>query len=262
MAFIKDLIVAGDSHISGKIWNVDNFYPIGSIYISTSSTNPGSIFGGTWVAYGAGRLLIGAGQLDSSHTYAAGTSYGSYSIPAHTHSISITSGSTSPTVSQAAAGTSSSTSPTISTASIDTDDRDPGLDAADPGLSWNLGDELPDQLMFVDGQSDSDAAGIYIGWADGNRRYAHDGTNADFWGYVWWNFSHGHTYNHTHSINGHTHSIDHTHTMVHNHSFNHSHTSSHTHTVAAGTTGAPSGNVGNTDNIEPYVCVYIWNRTA
>lgn len=34
-------------------------YPIGSIYISTSSTNPSSLFGGTWVAWGAGRVPVG-----------------------------------------------------------------------------------------------------------------------------------------------------------------------------------------------------------
>ena len=43
-------------------------YPIGSIYLSVSATNPGSIFGGTWVAFGAGRVLIGvdAGDPDFS----------------------------------------------------------------------------------------------------------------------------------------------------------------------------------------------------
>jgi peptidoglycan hydrolase CwlO-like protein len=30
----------------------DTVYPVGSIYISTSSTNPSSLFGGTWKSYG------------------------------------------------------------------------------------------------------------------------------------------------------------------------------------------------------------------
>lgn len=34
-------------------------YPIGSIYLSTSATNPGSLFGGTWVAWGTGRVAVG-----------------------------------------------------------------------------------------------------------------------------------------------------------------------------------------------------------
>ena len=37
-------------------------YPIGSIYSSTSATNPAATFGfGTWDAYAAGRVLVGAG---------------------------------------------------------------------------------------------------------------------------------------------------------------------------------------------------------
>jgi len=40
-------------------------YPIGSIYVSTSSANPGNTFGGTWVSFGTGRTLVG---VDSSQT--------------------------------------------------------------------------------------------------------------------------------------------------------------------------------------------------
>lgn len=34
-------------------------YPVGSIYISVNSTNPGDLFGGTWVIFGEGRTLVG-----------------------------------------------------------------------------------------------------------------------------------------------------------------------------------------------------------
>lgn len=41
-------------------------YPVGSIYISISSTNPGTLFGiGTWVAWGSGRVPVG---IDTSQT--------------------------------------------------------------------------------------------------------------------------------------------------------------------------------------------------
>jgi hypothetical protein len=36
-------------------------YPVGSIYCSIDSTDPGTLFGGTWVAIGAGRTLVAAG---------------------------------------------------------------------------------------------------------------------------------------------------------------------------------------------------------
>ena len=51
---------------SGGITNLVNLvYPIGSIYLSVSSTNPATLFGGTWVAWGTGRVPVG---LDTSQS--------------------------------------------------------------------------------------------------------------------------------------------------------------------------------------------------
>ena len=38
---------------------LDAVYPVGSIYMSVKSTNPGTLFGGTWVAWGKGRVPVG-----------------------------------------------------------------------------------------------------------------------------------------------------------------------------------------------------------
>lgn len=39
-------------------------YPIGSIYMSIVNTNPSIIFGGTWVSFGEGRVLVGVDAND------------------------------------------------------------------------------------------------------------------------------------------------------------------------------------------------------
>lgn len=65
-------------------------YPIGSIYISVNSTNPGTSLGfGTWTAFGAGRVPVGYDSGDTSfdtdeETGGAKTVSGA----AHTHALS------------------------------------------------------------------------------------------------------------------------------------------------------------------------------
>lgn len=61
------------------------FYPVGSIYSSTVSTNPGTSMGfGTWTAFGAGRVLIGNGG-----GFSAGATGGSADavVVSHTHTF-------------------------------------------------------------------------------------------------------------------------------------------------------------------------------
>ena len=68
-------------------------YPVGSIYLSTVSTNPNTLFGfGTWVAFGTGRMLISADA-----TYTAGSTGGAATttlitanLPSHTHTATVT----------------------------------------------------------------------------------------------------------------------------------------------------------------------------
>lgn len=44
---------------------LDFIYPIGSIYMSVSSTNPELLIGGEWVSWGAGRVPVGVDTTDS-----------------------------------------------------------------------------------------------------------------------------------------------------------------------------------------------------
>lgn len=62
---------------------LNSVYPIGSIYISVNSTDPGTLFGGTWERI-KDRFLLSAGD-----TYAAGNTGGSAkaTLPSHTHTF-------------------------------------------------------------------------------------------------------------------------------------------------------------------------------
>jgi hypothetical protein len=64
------------------------YYPVGSIYISTNSTNPGNIFGGTWEQI-KDKFLLACGS-----TYSNGSTGGEAThkltvaeIPSHSHGL-------------------------------------------------------------------------------------------------------------------------------------------------------------------------------
>lgn len=59
--------------LAANFSKIDAIYPVGSIYLSTRSTNPGTFIGGTWSRI-QGRFLIGA-----SSTYTAGSTGGAAS---------------------------------------------------------------------------------------------------------------------------------------------------------------------------------------
>lgn len=77
----------------GKGSLLDLIYPIDSIYISVSSTDPGTIFGGTWEAFATGKTLVGVDANDTDFNV-AGNAGGSKTVtlttdqmPAHTHGL-------------------------------------------------------------------------------------------------------------------------------------------------------------------------------
>lgn len=79
-----------------KLDLLDMIYPVGSIYMSVNSSNPGSLFGGTWEKMPAGRVLIPEGESSWGTTYTAGSQGGEAThtltvdeLPSHSHGISI-----------------------------------------------------------------------------------------------------------------------------------------------------------------------------
>lgn len=82
--------------INTTIDNTINYiYPIGSVYISLTGTNPGTYLKGTWEQFAQGRTLIGVGDGNdgvTSMTFEANATGGEYvhkltveEMPAHTH---------------------------------------------------------------------------------------------------------------------------------------------------------------------------------
>jgi len=75
--------------------NILDLYPVGSIFISTTLTNPGSYLGGTWVSFGAGRTLMGMGSNGTNNYTTPEATGGSDSVAlstanlaSHTHTLS------------------------------------------------------------------------------------------------------------------------------------------------------------------------------
>lgn len=88
----KYIIYTGNDRNVGKKSNdivtelCNRIYPIGSIYISSDSTNPSELFGGTWAQIKS-KFLLGCGD-----TYDNGTTGGSANAVTVSHSHSFTAG--------------------------------------------------------------------------------------------------------------------------------------------------------------------------
>lgn len=80
---------------------IKTLYPVGSIYMSVNATNPSAYFGGTWVAWGAGRVPVGINTADGNFNTvektggAATVTLTTAQMPAHTHTFTGSSATTS-----------------------------------------------------------------------------------------------------------------------------------------------------------------------
>ena len=48
-------------------------YPVGSVYTSVASTEPSTLFGGTWSSFGAGKVMVGIDSSDTDFDTVEGT---------------------------------------------------------------------------------------------------------------------------------------------------------------------------------------------
>jgi Baseplate structural protein Gp10, C-terminal domain len=71
-------------------------HPIGEIYMSADSANPSSKFGGTWIAWGTGRVPVGVNASDSNFDTVEKTggdatvTLNTNQIPSHSHNFRYT----------------------------------------------------------------------------------------------------------------------------------------------------------------------------
>ena len=302
-------------------------YPVGSIYISVTNTNPGTIFGGTWVAFGTGRTLVGIDTSqtefntvqktggEKTHTLTGaesgqknlGTITSSANNRGHTHSVTA-SGSVSSTFTGTAGTTGAnsrghthsvtaagSVSSTFTGTAGTTGANSRGHTHTFSGTTDSNGSH---SHSFVEGgksvviDSSSNSSGLY-----GIGLYTGSG------GGLWQNYNknvsaisnggaHTHTYSGTTSGESQTHTHSFTpagtvkstftgsavtsgaESQTHTHSFTPAGTVKSTFTGSAVTSGAESQNHTHTitiessnatsahNNLQPYITVYMWKRTA
>lgn len=211
----------------------EQIYPVGSIYISVNSTNPQSLFGGTWEQL-QNQFLLAAGS-----SYSAGSTGGSAT---HTHTNPNTSTLNANTgnwngTSGAYSGTSGSTA--ITTAQMPAHTHARGTMNITGGFKICGGEGGLDHFYgaFYSKKTGQQAF-TPERWFEGSG-YADFDASRNWTGST---SSVGSGQGHTHSIPSHTHSVP-----SHSHSMNHSHT--------VDSTGASS-------NMPPYLAVYMWKRTA
>lgn len=218
---------------------LDKAYPIGSLYITTTATNPTTYFGGTWERYGEGRVLMGVGTAEDaegySRTIAAGEGSGYWKIrnAQHTHTFNHTH---SDTFSVASGGSHSHTMNhthgdnfSIASAGAHTHKIGADRDAANGS--------------YCDSVHSGDSGAQYVR------------------GYTSSNGAHTHTLNGgVSTYSGSTSSAgSHSHTLSGSVSTYSGSTSSAGVTATTSSSGISSSNLYNTP---PYVGVYVWKRTA
>jgi hypothetical protein len=217
-------------------------YPIGSVYINaTVNTNPATLLGfGTWSSVGDGRVLVNQDVADTSFDV-LGETGGSKDAIVVTHTHTFTTGT------ESAAHTHSGTTSYVSndhthsfsgTTGYMNQNASHSHGVYDPGHSHIY--RKNENNGSAQGGCCSNGDSFYDTWTGGS------GTNIGIYGT---------DTNHTHNYSGTTSGIS----ANHNHSITTgTQSDSHTH---SGTT-ASTGSSGVNGNLQPYVVVRMWKRTA
>lgn len=251
-------------------------FPVGCIYTSTNSANPSTYLGiGTWSAYGAGRVLVGAGGA-----YAAGSTGGAASLsvtpsgtvggttltvanlPSHTHTATTASAGAHSHTAQSAG---SHTHDENSAGSHTHTENSTGAHTHTRGTMEITGSfaGAGEGAGFCSGAFTTPGRTGAIVNNSGDRDNLYEFTASKTWT------------GSTSSAGSHKHTIDsagsHKHTIVSAGAHTHSTDSkgAHTHTITVSSTGSGTahshsftGASMTISTLQPYVVVYFWRRTA
>lgn len=232
MKFINDAVLTANQQVLAQA-KLDA-HPVGSLYWSSSPTDPATLFGGTWVRI-KDRFVLAAGD-----TYANGATGGSATVqltesnlPAHSHTCSSTS------TSHTHSGTTGTVSSKYGSANTS-------------GMSQNK-EHTHDQLVYTGGKGGISNVYGYSLLA------SNQGRNSSF------DYAYQPSYlgDFTNCPYNRPTNIDHTHNFDHAHDFTTSgmsENSSHSHTVNGGGNGTASGDAH--ENMPPYIVKFCWERTA
>ncbi|MBE6159739.1 MAG: hypothetical protein E7157_01680 [Lactobacillales bacterium] len=255
LIFNIPLIVFADSEIEAeidtiisKLNNIEKNvflknYPIGSIYITTSSDENTAAkiatkYGGTWEAYGTNRTLRGTTGTASSTGGASTVTLTTSHLPSHTHTISHTHATPATTISSSGAHTHSTSAKTVSGISVTSGSAGGHSHSFDVGGTALV--NYSDTAIYTAGYLIKANSGWWNGHNKKNQVIASAGA-------------------HSHSVTG----------SISVPSFSISSSGAHTHTVPAMTTGAAStSNSGSTGSgssfsiLDSYITVYMYKRTA
>ena len=237
---------------------IDKLYPVNSIYLSTDSTNPGTILGiGTWVMIEEGRMLRSAGgdimagstggadsvTLSTSNLPAHNHTASSASTGAHTHTITVANGgSHNHTASTASAGAHTHTRGTMEikgTFSGVGQHYNPG--------SGNLRENVVTGAFYRVNTTNNPSQGVRLGQSGDAERDDYFGFKAsDSWS------------GSTSSNGAHTHTVTVNNASAHTHSATSASNGAHAHTITVNNTGSGTA----VDITNSYYAVYMWKRTA
>lgn len=225
-------------------------YPVGSIYMSVNNVNPGLLFGGTWEAWGSGKVPVGVDANDADFDTVEETG------GEKTHALTV---AEMPTHNHSFTGTRAiSENTSINHRHTGTSD---GISAwhyhhgTTGGMSANAIHQHKAQCEYgAQGQAQFNPGNTYTqlaGGHAGSKVWVNDLIDSR-------NLAHTHgfsTGNERNSNN--TANVNHTHTFTTGYS-----------DVSHGHYYTPSGTVGNKgggtshNNLQPYITCFMWKRTA